>query len=413
MSADLPEALLPLLGLREAWVVGLVVVLAVLRPVRRLGWAVAGALIAGGIGSVAVLARVGERTIQAGAWQALPWVALAALLAVAAAGRPLRWEPRSGPSATTALIAGAIVLHLGHAWHASGGALDAVAPRWGSPSALDASHLTPDTAGGPLTWPLAWAVQALPGVTARQAVAALGLAAVVAAVWGAGRVARRWGYTGTARTTAAAVAWAPPLLIAHADAVPALVATAALVWSWWALGEVWAGRHLPSRMALLSGSLLGLAIGAGPWAVIVLPLWIGRVGGRRAAWFSVGLGAAVLAGLLVLEPTAVTPADLWRSGVAGSVRAAGVPAAFAWAVAGLAVLTAALRVPLSPTRLSALSAALLAASTPLWSGAWNAMGPVAALPFVLLAAVAPDRPGERWPPDAPLPADEVTVGIRS
>lgn len=406
------DGLLPLLAVREAWAVGLVVALAVLRPVGRLGWTVAGALIAGGVAGVAALPPPGGTGVEGGPWQAAPWLLLALVLTVAAAGRPLRWEPRSGPSAATALLAGALVLHLGHAWHAGNTALAGVATRWGGAAPLTAADLPVGTAG-PLSWPLAWLVQSLPLVTPARAVGAVGLAGAVATVWGVGVVARRWGYTGTARSTAAAVAWMPPLLLAHGHAVTALLGSAALVWSWWALGEVWAGRHLPDRMALLSGALLGAAVGVALWPAVVLPLWLGRTGGRRAAWFLVGLGSALVAALLALVPAEIGLAGVWQAGPAAAVEAGGAPGVVAFAVGGAALSTGLLRVPLSPTRLSALSAALLGLTVLWWPGAWAVTGSVAAVPFVLLSAVAPDRPGERWPPDAPLGADEHPVGVAS
>lgn len=404
--------LLPLLAVREAWAVGLVVALAVLRPVGRLGWTVAGALIAGGVAGVAALPPPGGAGLAGGLWQAGPWLLLAVVLTVAAAGRPLRWEPRSGPSAATALLAGALVLHVGHAWHAGNSALAGVAARWGGGASLTPADLAPDTAG-PLSWPLVWLVQSLPLVTPGRAAGAVGLAAAVAAVWGVGVVARRWGYTGTARSTAAAVAWIPPLLLAHGQAVTALLGTAALVWSWWALGEVWAGRHLPDRMALLSGGLLGAAVGVALWPAVLLPLWLGRTGGHRAAWFLVGLGSALVGALLALVPTGIGLVGVWQAGPAAAVEAGQAPAVVALGVGGAALVTGLLRVPLSPTRLSALSAALIALTVLWWPAAGAVTGSVAAVPFVLLSAVAPDRPGERWPPDAPLGADEHPVEVAS
>lgn len=395
-----PADLLPLLGPREAWVIGTGVVLAVLRPVGRLGWAVAGAVIAGGLGAVATSAGS-----DLGAWALLPWGLLAVLLLAAAAGSPLRWEPRTGPSAAAALLAAAVAVHIGAAWHAAGGALPELAARWAEGEATAAGAV----AGAPLVLTGLWGLSRL--VPAELAAALLSIGAAAGLVAGVAVVARRWGHTGTSRSTAAAVAWAPPVLLAHGTAPAELVAAVALLWSWWALGEVWTGRHLPNRMALVSGATFGAAVGSGLWAVLLLPLWLRRVAGRKLEWFLVGLAGGLAATLLALIPAGADPTELWRTGVVSVLRAGPLPAATvatAVVVAGGAGLRAG---RLTPTRLSAVTAAVLLALTPWWPAGWSVTGPVVAVPFLLLAAVAPDRPGERWPPDAPVVVDTVEVVV--
>ncbi|MGH3442310.1 MAG: hypothetical protein ACRDUY_09780, partial [Nitriliruptorales bacterium] len=103
--------LLPVLGPREAWAVGLIVVLVVLRPVGRSGWTVATAIVVAGVATAAW-------AVAAGAWAVVAvsaWVVLGLLLLLSALVRPLRWEPRTGPGAATALLAGAVVVHVGAA----------------------------------------------------------------------------------------------------------------------------------------------------------------------------------------------------------------------------------------------------------------------------------------------------------
>lgn len=402
MASDLIGALLPALGIGPAWAVGTVVVLALLRPVGKTGWLAAGALIGGGLGAMAV---AGVDDLDIGLGQALPWVLLAATLIATVAGRPLRWEPRTGPSSATALVVGGAVVHAGLAWHHGGGGLGAAARGWAS-GGIDASAL-PTEAAGPVLLPVAWALQLVPGMTGRGAVVVLELVAAAAVVLGAATLARRWGFTGTARATAAAVAWAPPVLLAHRSSPGALFAAAALVWSWWALGEVWSGRYRPDRVALLAGLLLGVAIGVAVWPVLLLPLWLGRLRGRRAGWFVVGLGVAVLAAVAALLPTHIGLADVWRVAVGDTLTASSLPAAAAVVLLVVAIAAGVTRRPLSPTRSTALSAAVLTLTLPWWPAAWEVTGPVVAMPFVLLAAVAPDRPEERWPPDAPLAEDHL------
>lgn len=401
-ASTLPGALLPFLDVREAWAVGLVVMFAVLRPVGRVGWLAATAMITAGVaaGAVAVLSD-----LDPGRWQMVPWLMLAGTLLATVAGGPLRWEPRTGPSAATALAVGALFVHLGAALHAGGAPLAAAAARWGT-GTLDPVALPVDAAG-PLILPLAWALQLVPGVSGDGAVVALQLAAAAAVVAGVGMLAGRWGYRGTTRATMAAVAWSPPLLLAHATSPGALFAAAALVWSWWALWEVWAGRHRPDRMAWSSGALLGLAVGVTVWPVVVLPLWLGRLRGRRAGWLLAGLLTVLLATLAALLPTAIDVATLGRAAVGGPLSAASLPVAAAVAVLLLAVAAGLRGAPLSPTRSTALSAAVLVLVLPWWPDAWETTGPVAAWAFVALAAVAPDRPDERWPPDASLADDEL------
>lgn len=393
---SLPGALLPLLPPRELWAVGLVLVFTLLRPTGKPGWVVAGSLIAGALASIAAIA-VPE--LEPAAWQLLPWLTLALVLLWAAAGRPLRWEPRTGPSAATALLAGATLIHVGLAWHVGGGALAGAVGDYGT-GTLTAATVAAD-ATGPLLLPVAWALSLVPGVTPRGAVASLALAAAAVTVVGAAVTARRWGFTGTTRATAAAVAWSPPLLLAHLASPGSLFAAAALVWSWWALGEVWSGRHRPDRMSLWSGALLGAGIGIAVWPVLVLPLWLGRLRGRRAAWFVVGLVGALVAAVAALIPTRAGLGDVWQVAVLDALGAGSVPAAMAVLVLVVAIAGGVSLVPLSPSRAAALSAAVLTLALPWWPGAWPVTGPVVALPFVVLAAVAPDRPEERWPPDAP------------
>lgn len=400
-DTGLPGGLLPLLEPRELWAVGLIVMFAVLRPTGRPGWAVAGSVIVGALGSIAVLALP---TVDPGSiWQLAPWLVLAGLLVSTVAGRPLRWEPRTGPSAATALLAGALVIHVGLAWHAGGSSLVEAGRDWWSGDLAVTS--LPQDAAGPLLLPFIWLVQLVPGLSARAVAATLGLLAAAAVVAGGGTLARKWGYTGTARATAAAVAWAPPLLLAHAFSLGALVSAAALVWSWWALGEVWSGRHRPDRMALTSGLLLGLAVGVSVWPVIVLPLWLGRFRGRRASWFVVGVSVALLLAVLALLPTGIGVGEVWQVAAGDALSSESLPAATAVVVIVAAIAAGVLTLPLSPTRSSALSAAVLTLAMPWWPAEWAVTGPVVALPFILLAAVAPDQPGERWPPDATV--DEV------
>ncbi|MDP8961022.1 MAG: hypothetical protein M3N32_05320 [Actinomycetota bacterium] len=416
--------LLPVLDLREAWAVGLVLVFALLRPVGRLGWTAAALVL------TAAVAAVGEMLWGVQATGNLPpglpaylrpealpwasimvgaWIALAALLAATGVVRPLRWEPRTGPGAATALLIGAFVLHFGAAGHTTG-AIGAVAGRWG------AGALTPGGLGvvtsGPLAWPLTWLLGAVPLLGPKLGAALVGLVAVAIVVVGADRLGRRWGYVGTARCTAAAVAWSPPLLLAHLTAPAAVLATAALVTSWWALVEVWGGRHRPGRLAFISGLLLGIAVGVALWPLVVAPLWLRRLGMRTAGWFVVGFGVAALASVLALVPTTVGFNDVWGAAVAEPLHSGLAPPEVAVTVALLVVATLVLRRPLSPTRLSAVTAALLLATLPWWPDGAATTGPVAAIPFVLLAAVAPDRPQERWPPDAPVPVDAAAqVGV--
>lgn len=394
--------LLPLLPVREAWAVGLVVLLAALRPVGKLGWTAAAALIAAGVATVATGADgVTAFGLEvAWTWVALVgWIALAALLGVTAVARPLRWEPRTGPGAATALIAGSAVVHVGIAWHAVPD-VGRTGAGWlgGAMGAQELGSLS----AGPLGWALAWAFQAPPGIDARIGGGALTLLAVALVVLGADRLGRRWGHVGTARCVAAAVAWAPPLLLAHQLAPWALVATAALVWSWWALVEVWAGRHRSGRAAFASGGLLGVAVGISLWPVLLAPLWLRRYSMRTAGWALLGFGAAVVAAVGAMIPTRIGFADLWQAGVIDRLDVSLVPAvALGLLVAG-SVLLLAFGPPLSPTRLSAVTAAILLALVPWWPSDAALAGPVTAIPFVLLTAVAPDRPDERWPPDAAL-----------
>lgn len=392
-------ALLPLLDVRAAWTLGTVVVLAILRPTGRLGWAVAAAWVAAALASTAAVTF----DLAPGVWMLVPWLGLLVLLSLGAAGRPARWEPRTGPSAATALLVGAAFVHAGMAWHLGGERLAPAIDAWAGdlvPSAL------PGEAAGPLFLPLGWLLRSVPGISARTAALTGGLVAAALLVAGASALGRRWGSIGTARATAAAVAWAPPLLLSHAYAPAALMAGAALVWAWWALGEVWAGRYLPDRAALASGALLGVAAGLALWPLVLAPLWLRRLGGRRAAWFVVGIGAAALATLLSLVPTAIGLGDLWRAGVVDAVRAGPLPWPFAALVVGVAVTMLLVGRPLSPTRLSAVTAVLLLALTPWWPQAWPTVGPVAAVAFVLLATVAPDGPTQRWPAD-PDPQTET------
>lgn len=403
MEVDVPAALLPLLGPKEIWAVGAIVIFAVLRPTGPTGWTAAGSLIAG---AAAVMAVVGLPDVDGGRpWQLVPWLVLAAVLVLTVVGRPLRWEPRTGPSAATALIAGAALLHLGAAWHAGAAQFVAAAADWAGGD-LDITALSPDAAA-PLLLPLLWALQLVPGLSAHLVSVLVTLAASAALVAGVGTLARKWGYTGTARSTAAAVAWAPPILLAYAFGPGSLVAGAALVWSWWALGEVWSGRHRPDRMALSAGLLLGAAIGVSVWPAIVLPVWLGRLRGPRAGWFAAGVGAALVASVAALVPTAVGLGDVWRVAIEHALASASLPGVTAVAVIVAAIAGGVFTMPLSPTRSSALSAALLTLAVPWWPEAWPVTGPVVAVPFVLLAAVAPDRPDERWPPDAPVTLEAV------
>lgn len=397
--------MLPDLAAREAWVVGTVVVLAVLRPVGRLGWAAAGTFVAAGVATLGAFVDPGTT-----AWEALgvvAWIGLGGLLAATAAAPPLRWEPRTGPGAATALLAGVVLLHVGAAGHDGGRVLGPVAAAWGEgtlgPGAIDA------VTAGPLAWVLAWLPGSLPGVSWRGGAAALGVVAAAVVVVGAERLGRRWGYVGTARGTAAAVAWSPPLLLAHGVAPAALVATAALVASWWALVEVWGGRHRAGRLSATSGALLGVAVGVAVWPVVVAPLWVGRLGARTAGWFTVGFGAAVVASVAALLPTDIGLLDVWRAAVDEPLATGLAPGGVAVAVAAASLAALLLRRPLSPTRLSAVTGALLLSTVAWWPPAARSAGPVAAVPFVLLAAVAPDRPGERWPPDASLPTGRLEV----
>ncbi|MBW3561369.1 MAG: hypothetical protein KY437_02625 [Actinobacteria bacterium] len=400
--------LLPVLPIREAWAVGLIVVLAALRPVGRLGWAAATALLAAGISTIIVGADgfsvLGLRPLW-GSVALLGWLVLGALLASTVIAPPLRWEPRTGPGAATALIAGSAFVHTGIAWHA-GGAPGVASAGWLSgalgPGDLDA------LSAGPLGWPIAWVLQAPPVITPRGGGILLGLVAVALVVAGADRLGRRWGHLGTARCTAAAVAWAPPLLLSHAAAPWALLATAALVWSWWALAEVWAGRHRSGRIAFVSGGLLGVAVGIALWPVVLAPLWMRRFGARTAGWSIVGFGTAILAAVAAMIPTRIGFADVWQAGVVSRLEVAVAP----WWVAALiglaALLLLAISRPLSPTRLSAMTAALLLAIAAWWPADAVVAGAVPAIPFVLLAAVAPDKPEERWPPDSEV----TTTGRR-
>ncbi len=392
--------LLPLLPVREAWAVGLVVLLAALRPVGKLGWTAATALIAAGVATVAIGAEgVAAFGVEVGwTWVALGgWLALAALLASTAVARPLRWEPRTGPGAAEALIAGSAFVHVGIAWHA-GGAIGRIGTDWlgGGMGAADLGDLS----AGPLGWPLAWAFQAPPGIDARVGGVLLTLVAVGLVVMGADRLGRRWGHVGTARCIAAAVAWSPPLLLSHHLAPWALLATAALVWSWWALVEVWAGRHRAGRAAFVSGGLLGVAVGISLWPVVLAPLWLRRYSARTAGWAVVGFGVAILAAVGALIPTDVGFVDLWQVGVVGPVEGSLAPALTLVLLVVASVLLLTFGPPLSPTRLSAVTAAILLALVPWWPTDAALAGPVPAIPFVLLTAVAPDRPDERWPPDA-------------
>lgn len=416
--------LLPVLGVREAWAVGLVLVLALLRPVGRLGWTAAALVLTAAVATVGEMLWGGAATghLVAGVptylrpdllpWASImvsAWIALAALLAATGVVRPLRWEPRTGPGAATALLIGAFVLHSGAAVHSTG-ALGAVADRWGG-GALTAEGLD-SVASAPLAWPLAWLLGAVPLLGPELGAALAGLVAVAIVVVGADRLGRRWGHVGTARCTAAAVAWSPPLLLAHLAAPAAVLATAGLVTSWWALVEVWGGRHRPGRLAFISGVLLGIAVGVALWPFVVAPLWLRRLGVRTAGWFVVGFGVAALAGVLALLPTTVSFDDVWRAAVAEPLLRGLAPPEVAVTIALLVVATLALRRPLSPTRLSAVTAALLLATLPWWPDGTTMTGPVAAIPFVLLAAVAPDRPQERWPPDAPIAVDAAAeVGV--
>lgn len=399
--------MLPFLAPHEAWAIGLIVILAVLRPVGRLGWTVAGIVVAGALGVMATTTGVAD--VTPARWLALPWLALAVVLAATAAGSPLRWEPRTGPSAATALAFGAILVHVAQAWHADGGALATAAGAWAG-GELPATELTAHSAA-PLALPFIWMLSQLPGIDTAAATGILTLAATAGLVIGAGHLARGWGYTGTGWATTAAVAWAPPLLLAHVYAPVLLIAGVALVWAWWALGEVWAGRHLPSRMAVVSGVLLGVAAGTAVWPLLVGPLWIRRLSGRKLGWFVVGLLSAVVVSLAALVPTGWGVGELWRAVVLDPVEAADLGTALPLALAAVALAGAAPRVPLSPTRLSAATGAILALASPWWPLAWQVTGPVLAVPFVILAAVAPDRPHEHWPPDAPLPLEDVPAGV--
>lgn len=412
---EFPGDILPLLGIREVWVVGLVLVVSVLRPVGRLGWAaaatvgVAGAAIVVGaqtagadIGSTGALSH--EPTL---AWSLATgaWVVLALLLLTTALYRPLRWEPRTGPSAATALTFGAVVLHAGAAWHL-GGRTGEIASRWAAGS-LAPSNLTTHLDGlgtGPLTWAVTWLPGSLPGVGPRVGAAALSVGAVIVVTLGAERLGRRWGHVGTARCIAAAVAWSPPLLLAHAAAPAALLATAALVWSWWALVEIWAGRYRPGRLAFASGLLLGVAGGLAVWPLIATPLWLRRLGRRTIGWFSAGVGIVAVATVLVLVPTQVGAGDAWMAAVLQPLAQGAGPGLAVWPVALVALGALVVPQPLSPTRLSAATAAVLLLTSPWWPVGVAVAGPVTAMPFVLLASVAPDRPDERWPPDARVAA---------
>ncbi len=423
-GVDTLLGLFPLLHVREAWAVGLLLVLALLRPVGRLGWTAAALIVLAAIATVGesfAVAQPGGNlssafpnrlSVAALPWTAILvscWLALAALLAATGVLRPLRWEPRTGPGAATALLIGAFVLHAGAAVHSTG-ALGYVAERWAEGTltggGLDAAAI------GPLAWPVAWVFGAVALLGPRVGSALVGLVAVAIIVVGADRLGRRWGYVGTARCTAAAVAWSPPLLLAHRHAPAAVLATAALVTSWWALVEVWGGRHRSGRLAFASGVLLGMAVGVALWPLVVTPLWLRRLGLRTAGWFVVGFGLAMLATVFALVPAGVAFGDLWRSAVVELLHNGLAPAAAAVGVVLLLTATLALRRPLSPTRLSAVTASLLLAILPWWPDGASTTGPVAAMPFVLLAAVAPDRPRERWPPDAPMPVDVAAeVGV--
>lgn len=390
--------MLPDLGIREVWTVGLAVVLAVLRPVGRMGWVAASSLIVAGLATVADAHEV----VVVGwspAWTVvavLAWLALGAVLAVTAVARPLRWEPRTGPSAATALLVGAGFVHLGAAWHGGGG-LAGIADRW---AAGQLNGGLPAGAGGPLAWPSAWVVSTLPGVDARVGAAVAVLAAAAIVVVGAERLGRRWGYGGTARCAAAAVAWAPPLLLGHRGAEVVVLATGALVWSWWALLEVWTGRYRPGRLAFASGSLLGAAVGLAVWPLVVIPVWVRRLGWRAAGWFAAGTGVSLLAAWLALRRTSVSVAELWHNTIVTPMGGRSAPGLVVLMVLVLVVVAVALRRPLTPTRLSAVTGGLLLATVGWWPAGAGMVGAVVAVPFVLLTAVAPDRPSERWPPDA-------------
>ncbi|MGH3442043.1 MAG: hypothetical protein ACRDUY_08360, partial [Nitriliruptorales bacterium] len=282
------------------------------------------------------------------------------------------------------------------------------AARWGA-GTLDAGVLAASAPSGPLAWPLVWLLGLLPGLGARGAAVLIGLAAAALTVFLAERLGRRWGYLGTARCTAAAVAWAPPLLLAHGAATAALMATAALVASWWALLEVWGGRHRTGRLALASGGLFGLAVGVAVWPALLAPLFLRRLTPRVLVWFLVGTGAAVGAAALALVPTLVGVGEVWEVAVLGLARDGALPAGVALGTAVVALAVVAVPGPLSPTRLSAVTATVLLAAAPWWPVGGEVVGPVAAIPFVLLAAVAPDRPGERWPPDSAVPLDAYVV----
>ncbi|HEX2027514.1 MAG TPA: hypothetical protein VHF25_05890, partial [Nitriliruptorales bacterium] len=272
---DMVLQLLPDLDVRAAWAVGLVVLLAVLRPVRRLGWAVAVAMIAAAfatVGAVVTADPVLFGRDGGGPWwlaALVGWLVLAGLLTAAAVRTPLRWEPRTGPGAATALAIGAMVVHAGAAWHAGGG-LAPLGARWAAGDLGDDPWSPPS---GPLAWLVAWLADAVPALDARVGAGLVGFVAAGLVVLGAERLGRRWGFVGTARCTAAAVAWAPPLLLAHGVAPAALLATAALVWAWWALAEVWGGRHRAAHLATASGGLLGVAVGLAVWPLIVAPFW--------------------------------------------------------------------------------------------------------------------------------------------
>lgn len=408
--------LLPVLGVREAWAVGLVLVFALLRPVGRLGWTAAALVMLAAIATVGQMLGVVHNLVHVDLRPAaLPWtpimvsswIALAALLAATGVVRPLRWEPRTGPGAATALLIGAFVLHTGAALDSTG-TLAVVAERWAEGTLASGELDAP--ASGPLAWPLAWLLGAVPLLGPRVGGALAGLIAVAVIVVGADRLGRRWGYVGTARCTAAAVAWSPPLLLAHEAAPAVALATAGLVTSWWALVEVWGGRHRSGRLAFISGMLLGIAVGVALWPAVVAPLWLRRLGMRTAGWFVVGFGVATLASVLALVPTSVGFGDLWQAAVVEPLQGGLAPPEVTVMLALLVVATLALRRPLSPTRLSAVTAALLLAILPWWPDGTTTTGPVAAIPFVLLAAVAPDRPQERWPPDAPVAVD-ATAGV--
>ncbi len=390
-------ALLPLFAPQTAWFVGLVLVFGVLRPVGRMGWAVATTLLVGGFATVvATVAPVAGWTwLEPGPWLALPWLVLAGLLVATAEGSPLRWEPRAGPSSGMALALGAIVLHVGAAWHGRGGALSAAGAGWAS-----GASGVPAEAPGPLSAALVWLVHRPPVIQSQDAVFLLALVAAAALVFGVGRLAGSWGFRGTAWTAMAAAAWLPSTLIAYAVSPGVLFAGAALVWSSVVLGRVYAGRHLPQRLAAGAGALLGLAVGFAVWPLLVLPLWLRRVPGRQTAPFLLSLGGVVAASALLLLPAASGWAELWQQGIVEPVRAAALPGALALLPVALALAAGVRRVALSPTREAAVTGALLILTIPWWPPGWHVAGPVLGLPFVLLAAVAPDRPEERWPPDA-------------